>query len=74
MTEKEPAAPENFVCPHCQKEIEAAAIIATAASLMGKKGGKKGGKATSEAKAAAARINAKKPRPRKPKPDTETRP
>ena len=50
--------PENFVCPHCRKEIEAAEIVAAAASLMGRMGGKKGGK--SEKKAVSSRENGKK--------------
>jgi hypothetical protein len=47
---------ENFSCPHCGKEIEAAEVSSWRASQLGK--------ATSEKKAAAARENAKKPRPR----------
>jgi len=51
-------APENFICPHCQKGIEAAEIVAAAASLMGKKGVKKG--ITSEKKAKSSAENGKK--------------
>jgi len=80
------AATDNFVCPHCQKEIEAAKIVAAAASLMGKKGGsvkterkiagarkggKLGGSVKSEKKARSSAENGKKGgRPRKPKPST----
>ena len=81
-------APENFVCPHCQKEIEAAEIVAAAASLMGKMGGsaksdrktvavrdngRMGGLVKSERKAASSAENGKKGgRPRKLKPDVNT--
>jgi len=69
MTTKEPAEPvaatDSFVCPCCGKELTAEANRWKASQM-----GKKGGSARSEKKAAAARLNAKKPRPRKPKPDT----
>ena len=72
MTMKEPAEPaattDKFTCPCCGKELTDDANRWKASQM-----GKKGGKATSEAKAAAARLNAQKPRPRKPKPDAEAK-
>jgi len=58
------ATSDNFTCPHCWKEIEAAEVNRWKASQVGR--------VKSEKTAAAARENGKKGgRPRKPKPDAE---
>jgi len=66
MTTKEATEPvavtDNFICPCCGKELTAEANRWKASQM---------GKVKSEKKAAAARLNAQKPRPRKPKPDAE---